>query len=321
MGNANELYEIEKEIKYKHGNKKSKSEINENSLQKHLEILEKYSNYEPDFYKISLIAAPIEHRNSLTINKFEYNVKKFQSIPIQKETSFEQKQRIFKKNIEKLKIDWRKGSDYMTINREKILESSISELSKVNLYKEVKIKFKGEEEGDAGGMMREWITLLFQEFQKAEHKLFIKADTSDFSLKVANNNYNEKNCNIFYFIGKILAKALLENLTINSCFNMYIYKIILDEPVSIDDLIFIDTQMYHSIEKLQKLNDKEIEDLELFFTENEKIDDNKIKIIELITDGSNVKVTKNNLNFYFEKKIEYIMNKDKILINQIKKGI
>ena len=321
MGNSNELKEVEKEIKYQHEKKEcNKPEIDRNLYLKHLSILDQYTNYEPDFLKISLIAAEPEFRNSLLLSKTEYNKDLINIDPSIKFQAFEEKQSIFKINIQKLKIDWREGSDIITINRDKIMESSIEELSKANIYREIKVRFKGEEEGDAGGIIREWLTLLFKEFQKSENKLFVKADTKDYSLKVYNNKHiDKKKIEIFNFIGKIFALALLDELTINSCFNMYIYKIILDEPVIIDDLVFIDTEIFHSIEKLQKLDD--ISDLGLYFVQNEKDENGKINTINLIVDGSNIPVTKENLQFYYQKKIEYIMNKDKLLINQIKKGL
>ena len=318
MGNSNELRDVEKEIKYQHD--KKKTEIDKDSFLNHLSILDRYTNYEPNFLKISLIAAAPEFKNSLLISKKEYNEDLINIDNGTKFESFEERQSIFKINLQKLKIDWREGSDFITINRDKIIESSMEELSKANIYREIKVKFKGEEDGDAGGMIREWLTLLFQEFQKSENKLFTKADTSDFSLKVFNTkNIDKKKIDIFNFIGKIFALALLDELTINSCFNIYIYKIILDEPVSINDLVFIDSEIYHSIEKLQNLND--ISNLGLFFVENEKDENGKINTVDLIVDGSNIPVTKENLDFYFQKKIEYIMNKDKLLINQIKKGL
>ena len=318
MGNSNELKDVEKEIQYQHD--KKKTEIDKDSFLNHLSILDRYTNYEPNFLKISLIAAAPEFKNSLLISKKEYNEDLINIDNGTKFESFEERQSIFKINLQKLKIDWREGSDFITINRDKIIESSMEELSKANIYREIKVKFKGEEDGDAGGMIREWLTLLFQEFQKSENKLFTKADTSDFSLKVFNTkNIDKKKIDIFNFIGKIFALALLDELTINSCFNIYIYKIILDEPVSIKDLVFIDSEIYHSIEKLQNLND--ISNLGLFFVENEKDENGKINTVDLIVDGSNIPVTKENLDFYFQKKIEYIMNKDKLLINQIKKGL
>ena len=318
MGNE-ELYKIEKEIKYKHS-KKEKPEIDNNSYINHLSVLNRYINYNPDFLNISLISNDKQIKSSILDFNKQYPEGLIEIDLSAKLQSFEEKQGIFKENLQKLKIDWSEGSNFININRDKLIESSIEELSKVNLYREIKVKFKGEEEGDAGGIMREWLTSLFKEFQKPENKLFTKADTSDFSLKIYNyKNYDKNKLKIFDFIGKIFVIALLNDLTINSCFNIYIYKIILDEPVEIEDLVFIDTEIYHSIKKLQNLND--FSNLELYFAENEKDENGNINNVNLILEGSNIPVTKENMLYYFQKKIEYIMNKDKIYINHIKKSI
>ena len=318
MGNE-ELYKIEKEIKYKHS-KKEKPEIDNNSYINHLSVLNRYINYNPDFLNISLISNDKQIKSSILDFNKQYPEGLIEIDLSAKLQSFEEKQGIFKENLQKLKIDWSEGSNFININRDKLIESSIEELSKVNLYREIKVKFKGEEEGDAGGIMREWLTSLFKEFQKPENKLFTKADTSDFSLKIYNDkNYDKNKLKIFDFIGKIFVIALLNDLTINSCFNIYIYKIILDEPVEIEDLVFIDTEIYHSIKKLQNLND--FSNLELYFAENEKDENGNLNNINLILEGSNIPVTKENMLYYFQKKIEYIMNKDRIYINHIKKSI
>ena len=318
MGNE-ELYKIEKEIKYKHS-KKEKPEIDNNSYINHLSVLNRYINYNPDFLNISLISNDKQIKSSILDFNKQYPEGLIEIDLSAKLQSFEEKQGIFKENLQKLKIDWSEGSNFININRDKLIESSIEELSKVNLYREIKVKFKGEEEGDAGGIMREWLTSLFKEFQKPENKLFTKADTSDFSLKIYNDkNYDKNKLKIFDFIGKIFVIALLNDLTINSCFNIYIYKIILDEPVELEDLIFIDSEIYHSIQKLQNLND--FSNLELYFAENEKDENGNINNINLILEGSNIPVTKENMLYYFQKKIEYIMNKDRIYINHIKKSI
>jgi len=318
MGNE-ELYKIEKEIKYKHS-KKEKPAIDNNSYINHLSVLNRYINYNPDFLNISLISNDKQIKSSILDFNKQYPEGLIEIDLSAKLQSFEEKQGIFKENLQKLKIDWSEGSNFININRDKLIESSIEELSKVNLYREIKVKFKGEEEGDAGGIMREWLTSLFKEFQKPENKLFTKADTSDFSLKIYNDkNYDKNKLKIFDFIGKIFVIALLNDLTINSCFNIYIYKIILDEPVEIEDLVFIDTEIYHSIKKLQNLND--FSNLELYFAENEKDENGNINNINLILEGSNIPVTKENMLYYFQKKIEYIMNKDRIYINHIKKSI
>jgi E3 ubiquitin-protein ligase HUWE1 len=319
MGNE-ELNKIEKEIDYRHSKKNNKPEIDNDSYINHLSILKRYTNYTPNFLTISLISTDPSIKNSLLDFKTQYIEDLIEIDPSTKLTNFEEKQSIFKINLKKLKIDWTEGPNFVTINRDKLIESSIEELSKVNLYREIKVKFKGEEEGDAGGMMREWLTSLFKEFQRPENKLFIKADTADFSLKVNNDkNFDKKKLKIFDFIGKIFVLALLNDLTINSCFNIYIYKIILDEPVEFGDLVFIDTSIYHSIEKLEKLED--FSNLELYFAENEKDENGNVTSINLILDGANIQVTKENVKYYFQKKIEYIMNKDRPYINHIKKSL
>ena len=318
MGN-DELYKVEKEIKYKHS-KKEKPEIDNNSYINHLSILNNYINYTPDFLNISFISTEKQIKNSLLDFNKQYIDGLIEIEPSTKLKTFEEKQYIFKNNLQKLKIDWTEGPNFININRDKLIESSIEELSKVNLYREIKVKFKGEEEGDAGGIMREWLTSLFKEFQKPENKLFTKADTKDYSIKVYNDkNFSKNKLKIFEFIGKIFVLALLNDLTINSCFNIYIYKIILDEPVELEDLIFIDSEIYHSIQKLQKLEN--FSNLELYFAENEKDEKGNVNSINFILNGANIPVTKENMSYYFQKKIEYIMNKDRPYINHIKKSI
>ncbi len=49
--------------------------------------------------------------------------------------------------------------------------------------------------------------------------------------------------NYFNFLGKIIAKALLDNITLNLCLNKIIYKMILNEKIEFKDLVFIDTQV------------------------------------------------------------------------------
>ena len=313
------MHKIEKEIKYKHS-KKDKPEIDNNSYINHLSILNNYINYFPDYLNISLISTEKQIKNSLLDFNKQYIDGLIEIDPSTKFQSFEEKQSIFKNNLQKLKIDWTEGPNYININRDKLIESSIEELSKVNLYREIKVKFKGEEEGDAGGIMREWLTSLFKEFQKPENKLFIKADTKDYSIKVYNDkNYSKNKLKIFEFIGKIFVLALLNDLTINSCFNIYIYKIILDEPVELEELFFIDSEIYHSIQKLKNLQD--FSNLELYFAENEKNEVGDVNVLNLILDGANVPVNKENMEYYFQKKIEYIMNKDRDYINHIKKSL
>jgi hypothetical protein len=49
------------------------------------------------------------------------------------------------------------------VDRQNVLMSSLKQLERVNLKKEIKIKFDVEEVQDAGGVLREWMNLAIKE--------------------------------------------------------------------------------------------------------------------------------------------------------------
>ena len=100
---------------------------------------------------------------------------------------FEDKVIIFRDALKHLEVDWRAGSDYINVKRENILKESMEQFEQINPYRELKINFLGEVNQDAGGLIREWFTVIFQELQKEEAKLFQVADTQDYSLKLYEN--------------------------------------------------------------------------------------------------------------------------------------
>ena len=169
---------------------------------------------------------------------------------------FDKKLEIFRSKMLMLKVDWRDGFCSLIVDRENNLSQSIKQIKKLDLYKELHINFKGEISNDAGGLIREWFTVIFKEIQKSELskemtlfiinilnnlELFEKADTSEFTYKISKDVKNKaSNFELFNFIGKIIGKALLDNITINTCFNKIIYKMILEEEIKLSDLVFID---------------------------------------------------------------------------------
>ena len=74
MGTTSELQELDKEIKFQHEKKEGhRTEIDRDNFIRHLNILDQYTNYVPNFLNISLIAADPELKNSLIISKTKYN--------------------------------------------------------------------------------------------------------------------------------------------------------------------------------------------------------------------------------------------------------
>jgi E3 ubiquitin-protein ligase HUWE1 len=51
----------------------------------------------------------------------------------------------------------------LTVDSNNLIKSSLAAISKCDMHKEVKIGFQGDKVLDAGGLMREWLFLLFKE--------------------------------------------------------------------------------------------------------------------------------------------------------------
>ncbi len=239
--------------------------------------------------------------------------------------TFEEKVEYIRYNIQNLKVDWSSGAETINIEREKIIEQSMEQFKKINLYKELKINFKGEESHDAGGLIREWLTVLFKAILDPINNLFERGDTDEVTyickpnLKLSKQQYDK-----YFFIGKVLAKALLENLTVNCCFNKIIYQLFLNEKMIWEkDLVFIDKPLYNSLKNLVELkneNPDSIETLGIYFSIQSNDGFSFIDTIELISDGNSILVTKDNLNVYIEKRIDYLIKSQKPSVDALRKG-
>lgn len=235
--------------------------------------------------------------------------------------SFNSKVKEFHSALNKIKIDWREGCDTIEVDRQAIVCDSIKEFQTINPLKELKIKFKGEVSQDAGGLIREWLCVLFKHFLDENTDLFIRTDTDDISYLIKRKKVITSTLiDSYYFIGKLIGKALLENLTINCCFNKLIYKLILDESIQLEELIFIDTPLYHSLKEMMNMKNN-IDDLYLFFSLEYEDDNGVIQSENLIPNGNSIKVTKDNIDLYIQKRIDHLVNSQKVLANEIRKGI
>ena len=223
--------------------------------------------------------------------------------------------------IKTRKINWIDGCDTINISRENCLEESIVEIGYVNLWREVKINFKGEVSYDAGGLFREWFIILIEELEKKEKGIFERAECDEISY-VFNKNLNEDSYWVekyLCFLGKLMAKSIIDNITINLSFNILIYKLILEEDIKFEDLKNIDTYLYFFFFFLKQMTIEELDFLEIYYTYQYENSEGKLIIDELIPDGENIKVS--NIDDYIEKRINYIVKKSKNLVKYIQDGL
>ena len=242
-----------------------------------------------------------------------------------KDGTFEEKVDYLRFDISKKKIDFINGAEKLNINREKVLENSMEQFSKVNPFKELKIIFIGEESHDAGGLIREWLTILFKKILDKDTGLFERSDTDEIGYIIKQDLCpSQDNLNKYFFIGRILAKALLENLTVNCCFNKVVYQLLLGETIQLNDLVFIDRPLYNSMKHLVKMREEcgdNIALCEIYFTYEYEGTDGTHYQQDLIENGSEILVTQDNLDLYIQKRIEYYTKSQMGGIKQIISGI
>ena len=242
-----------------------------------------------------------------------------------KDGTFEEKVDYLRFDISKKKIDFINGAEKLNINREKVLENSMEQFEKINPFKELKIIFVGEESFDAGGLIREWLTILFKTILDEKTGLFERSDTDEIGYLLKQDlNPSKDALNKYYFIGKVIAKALLENLTVNCCFNKVIYQLILGETIQLNDLVFIDRPLYNSLKQLVSMKDDCADNIalfEIYFTYDYEGADGNMYQQDLIENGSEILLTKDNLDLYIQKRIEYFTKSQMGGIKQIISGI
>ena len=249
---------------------------------------------------------------------------KISNIPISEKSKVDINMKIkdLKTYINSKKISWDKGCCVMHIKRNDLLKDSIAKIEKVNLLKEVKIQFEGEEGLDAGGLFREWFNICFKSLESDELKLLLVSDSNEFSYNINPLlKHSKENLTYFYFIGKLIGKALFDNITINICFNKLIYKMILQEEITLDDLLFIDNPLYTSLHNLKELAESggKLDDVGIYYSVDIEDFNHESHSFNLIDNGINKPVK--NINDFINKRIFFIKGIYEPFVKRIRDGL
>lgn len=116
----------------------------------------------------------MQNVNNYNNNLNNTNVNLARKQKIEKEP-FEKRFIEFRNNLEIRKVDWRDAHCDLIVNRESVLNQSLVKINKLDLFKvkinfiflkkELKINFLGEVSNDAGGIIREWFSILIKELE------------------------------------------------------------------------------------------------------------------------------------------------------------
>ena len=215
----------------------------------------------------------------------------------------ENKRKYFRHSIKKLPSSHKFLSIQVRRNSAELFSDSFEALSfrdAKDLRGKLIVNFENEEAVDAGGVKREWLSLLSKEMFNPNYMLFCLAKNgTTYTINSDSGKYNPDHLRQFEFIGKIMAKAIFDGMMIDCYFTRIIYKLISGTPISYHDMEDYDTVYYNS---LKWLLENDFTDQETYLTYSYNHENfGEIQTVDLVENGRNIEVTEANKFDYIQK--------------------
>ena len=232
---------------------------------------------------------------------------------------FDNKRIYFKSQLHKRTPEREQHSQTLNLNvrRSHVFEDSFQQVMSKSgedfRYGRLNVKFYGEDGVDAGGVTREWFSVLTLQMFNADYALF-RTSAVDKITYAPNrmSSVNPDHLQFFRFVGRVIAKAINDGRLLDAYFTRSFYKCILGRKVELTDLEAVDPDYYKSL--LWMLNNDITDVMELTFSM--EVDDFGVKsTVDLVPDGRNLAVTEGNKREYVQRVAEHR------LVDQIKRQI
>lgn len=209
----------------------------------------------------------------------------------------------------------------ISVKRDDIFNDSYAQLANVSLAEikgKLRVNFKGEQAADAGGVTREWYTTLSRAMFNPLIALFKKSAHGNTYQPDPKSTQEPNHLNFFRFIGRIIGKALLDNQYLECYFTRALYKILVGQPLTIQDMQDYDEELYRS---LLWLRDNDAAELDSNFTYTFDYF-GQMKVKELIPNGTNIKVTNENKHIFINKMCKAVLQEEiRPQIEALQKGL
>ncbi|KAI6044738.1 HECT-domain-containing protein [Pisolithus marmoratus] len=185
----------------------------------------------------------------------------------------------------------------VSIRRGHIAQDGYDKLSGVDLRAPIAITFIdqfGEPEAgiDGGGVFKEFFTSLCKEVFDTNRGLWLETKKNEIYPNPHAYASETYNLSWYRFIGRILGKALYEGILVEVAFAGFFLAKWLDKQSFLDDLASLDPDLYQGLVFLKNYTGN-VEDLSLNHTVATE-EFGVTKVVDLIPNGSNVPVTREN---------------------------
>jgi len=171
----------------------------------------------------------------------------------------------------------------------------------------LRVTFKREEGVDAGGLTREWFTVLAKEIFNPNYALFVPSMEGMTYQPNCLSAINPEHLSYFKFVGRVIGMAVFHDVHLDCYFTRSFYKHMLGITPTYHDIESISPDFFKQL-VWTLANDLDAVPLELTFS-TEANDLGKHEIIDLIPNGRNIPVTNANKEEFVTLITEYKMTK------------
>ncbi|KAF7724152.1 hypothetical protein EC973_001277 [Apophysomyces ossiformis] len=163
-------------------------------------------------------------------------------------------------------------------------------------YGKLNVRFYNEEGMDAGGVSREWFSVLARQMFDPNYALFITSAADKLTYQPNHAScVNPDHLSFFKFVGRVIGKAIYDGRLLDAYFTRSFYKHILGRPVDYRDVEAIDPEYYKSLVWMLENDITDVIDL-TFSIETD--DFGTTKTIDLKPGGRDIPVTEANKHEY-----------------------
>ena len=215
---------------------------------------------------------------------------------------FDNKKTYFTQQIHKKTSNNSYGSVQVNVRRKYVFEDSYHQLQGRSgeeiKYSKLNVRFYEEEGVDAGGVTREWYTVLARQMFNPDYALF-KPSAADKVTYQPNRSsgINPDHLSYFKFVGRIIGKAIYDGRLMDCYFTRSFYKLMLGIEVDYKDMEAIDPSYHKSLEWILNNEITDILDLNFILEVDEF---GRQRTVELIQNGKNTPVTDENKHEYVQ---------------------
>ena len=202
----------------------------------------------------------------------------------------------------------------LSVRRSEVFMDSFHQLrhrSSNEMKGKVSVQFTGEEGVDAGGLVREWFSILAREVFNPNYALFRTAGGKASTFHPNPMSWvNPDHLSFFQFCGRIMGKALFDDQRLDAYFTRSFYKRMLGTPVTWMDFEVEDPEYYKQLQWVLStdLGSDEAASVVEHLTFSVDVEEfGSVRSVALIAGGCEIPVTEENKRDYVRLVCEYKM--------------